>query len=342
MMPVTYSKARTCLLPALLLATNFTFASPLFDSDSVIEVTLTGPLGSLIDSRKESTEWPFVLRANGREHPVKVRARGISRLKLCGFPLMRLNFKGSEVVDSVFAGQDKLKLVTHCRNHLSSQTDTLQEYAAYRIFNVISEYSYRTRLLRISYVNSEKKRKKTTISRYAFVVESAEEAADRVNGQRVRLGGLTLGSLNERQAALVYIFQYLIANTDWSLVIADGATSCCHNVHLYEINGDNNPFPHDFDMSGLVGARYAKPLPEVGISRVTQRRYRGYCISSDVLKGALAEIRAKQDEILAVFDDIPGLSEKEIKTSKKFLQTFFKRAGDQEKLLKRFESRCLD
>lgn len=329
------------MLPALLLAASLTSASPLFESDAVVEVTLSGPLHAFTDEKSESREWPFVLWAYGKEHPVKVRARGISRLQLCRFPLMRLNFRRSDRAESVFFGQDKLKLVTHCHNYAASQTNTLQEYAAYRIFNVISEHSYRVRLLRITYLDSEETRKKKALSRYAFVVESAQEAADRVNAERTRLDGVKLGSLNQRQAALVYIFHYLIGNTDWSLVIADGKKSCCHNADLYEIDGEAYVFPHDFDMSGLVSARYAKPLPEVGISRVTQRRYRGYCIDSDVLSSALAEVRAKRDEILAVIDELPGLSAKEVRSSKKFLQGFFDRARDPEKLLNRFESRCL-
>lgn len=341
MMPLSYSKARICWLPVLLLAFGPCHASPLFDDDSVLEVTLTGPLRTLIDAKADSSELPFVLQANGRDHLVKVRARGISRLQLCRFPLLRLNLKRSDTLDSVFTGQDKLKLVTHCGKSTGAQADVLQEYAAYRIFNVISDFGYRTRLLHITYADSERKRDGGAVSRYAFLVESRSEAADRVNGQRLRVDGLALGSLNERQAALVYVFHFLIGNTDWSLVTADGATSCCHNGHLYEIDRQTYLFPHDFDMSGLVNARYAKPLPETRISRVTQRRYRGYCASADALNSALTEIRAKQDELLAVFDQIPGLSEKEIGSSKKYLQGFFDLAKDQEKLLKRFESRCL-
>jgi hypothetical protein len=49
---------------------------------------------------------------------------------------------------TVFAGQEKLKVVTHCRNEDSGETNVLEEYAAYRILGLLTEAAYRVRLLR--------------------------------------------------------------------------------------------------------------------------------------------------------------------------------------------------
>ncbi len=90
-------------------------ASPLFDDSAVIEVELRGPIGSLIKNKKERNELSFVLSANGVEYHVQVRVRGKSRLRVCEFPPLRFNFLTRDTEQTVFAGQDKLKLVTHCR-----------------------------------------------------------------------------------------------------------------------------------------------------------------------------------------------------------------------------------
>ena len=67
---------------ALLCAAAYADASPLFDNNAVIDVELTGPIGTLIKIKDDRTESPFVLSANGVEHSVQVRVRGKSRLRV--------------------------------------------------------------------------------------------------------------------------------------------------------------------------------------------------------------------------------------------------------------------
>ncbi len=74
---------------------------------------------------------------------------------------------------------------------------------------------------------------------------------------------------------------------------------------------------------------------------MTQRLYRGFCISPDAVAEALGAIRSQQDEILGVIAEIPGLSEKESKDAVKYLDKFFDQADNEEKLLKSFERRCI-
>ncbi len=95
-------------------------ASPLFDDSSFIDVELIGPIGSLIKNKDDSTEVPFVLKANGVEQQVQVRVRGKSRLRLCRFSPLGFNFSVSDTEQTVFAGQNKLTLVTHCRSNDAS------------------------------------------------------------------------------------------------------------------------------------------------------------------------------------------------------------------------------
>ena len=331
----------TLLALFLLACSTHAGASPLFDESTVVEVELIGPLGALFEDKEATIELPFVLRANDREHAIQVRLRGKSRRRVCDFPPLRLDFVVGEAPDTIFTGQDKLKLVTHCQRLDSAQSDTLQEYAAYQIFNLISNVGYRVRLLQITYKDTEGGLEEDAIERFGFLIESDLELADRVGGETVEVPGVSMASLDSQQLATVFTFQYLIGNTDWSLVMADTDDTCCHNGDLFDIGGARYFVPYDFDLSGLVNTRYAKPDPSLRIRRVTQRLYRGYCMSSDDLRDAIVAIKGLKDDILGVPGQVPGLPEEEITSTIRYLDQFFDQAKDEEALVQLFERRCI-
>jgi hypothetical protein len=330
---------RTITTLVLVLAWGSVPASTLFDSDEVLEIHITGPLGQFIDERYDREELPFELRAGDEVHTIEIRSRGKSRMRACTFPPIRLDFASDEVAGTQFQGQDKLKLVTHCIPGKSGQANVIEEFAAYRIFNLLSDVSYRVRPLRVTYTDTDGEHDELVSN--AFIIESDENLAARIGGRIVEMPGIRKSMLNREQAALVYIFQYLVANTDWSLVASEGEEFCCHNGDLFEMNGQIYYVPFDFDLSGLVNARYAKPDPSLRIKKVTSRYYQGYCIEPDALAAALAKINAAEADILAVFDAVPGLTDKEIATARRFLDRFFGEAGNEQKLLRRFESSCI-
>lgn len=329
------------LFPALTLLMFQAGASTLFENDAVIDVELIGPIGSLIKDKDDEVEVPFTLIANGIEHQIHVRVRGKSRLRVCDFPPLRLNFSKDAPEKSVFAGQDTLKLVTHCRNRAVAQMDALQEFGAYQIFNRISDVSYRVRLLRITYTDTEDRFEPKLDEYYAFLIESQAGLAARVGGEPVNVTGISLKSLDDEQAAQVYVFQYLIGNTDWSMVMAEGDDTCCHNGDVIEIGSARFYVPYDFDLAGLVNAKYAYPDPSLRIRKVTQRMYRGFCTESGNLQVALATIKARQADIINVFTEMPGLFAKDREQSIDYLGQFFARSDDEEKLISTFEKRCL-
>ncbi len=316
-------------------------ASPLFDDHAVLDVTLRGPLGSVFDDTEHRAEREFIIQFNGDERQVKVRVRGNSRVRVCEFPPLRLNFRQADVAQTVFHGQDKLKLVTHCRNQDRAEQDLLEEYAAYRIFNVLTDTSFRVRLLRMSYVDTDGKLKEKGAHRFAFVLETVEQLAARMGAQPVTMEGVPKRRHDLEQAALVYVYQYLIANTDWGLVKADYDEGCCHNIELFELDGIVVFVPYDLDLSGLVNARYAFPDRTLRIKKVTQRLYRGLCTDRSILEAALDEVIAREPQITAVVRDTPGLTGDNREKATRFVGRFFEKAADREKLLDEFERRCV-
>lgn len=312
----------------------------LFESDAVLDVSLQGPLEQTIDDQDERKARPFTLLLDGREIPVSVRVRGNSRARVCSFPPLRLTFDADDVVAGVFAGYDKLKLVTHCKAADQYEQNVLAEYAAYRIFAMLSDTAYRTRLLRIRYTDTDRPGSEPLI-RYGFLLEPDSALAARLQAEFVDTPHVVKSLLQPEQAALVFVFQYLIGNTDWSLVTATGEEDCCHNGTLLAKQGMHYLVPYDFDLAGLVNARYARPDPSVGIRSVRVRRYRGYCIPGLDISGAVQTILGREAAITAFVRDLPDTSSKETRRRLDFLAKFFEQARNDEKFVVKLEKKCI-
>lgn len=306
-------------------------AQDLFAGDELLEVELRGSVNSLIKHKEQRAMLPFEFSLHEVTYPVLLSARGKSRMRLCDFPLFHLHLRDGK----------KIKIVTHCRDYESSEKNVLEEYLAYRIFNLLSDISYKTRLLRVRYTDLNEADGNSTIEHFAFAIEPTAWLAERVGGTREGLDAVPRRRLNHQQEALVYVFQYLIGNTDWSLVTADGSDECCHNGRLIAIESQLHYVPYDFDLAGLVSARYAKPDPSLGLKNVRQRRYRGLCLQDDFLTFALRTTKLKSSEIYRLTDEVPGLNDKDRKKLTRYLDKFFELADDEQQLLAKFRRRCL-
>jgi hypothetical protein len=314
-------------------------AADLFENDQVLMIKLSGPLNTLIRNKEDEKAYPFVLQADDIDHQIELSVRGNSRKRICAFPPLRLELGEVIPETSAFFRQKNLKLVTHCNPSESAQANVLQEYAAYEFFSMLSEAAYQVRLLRIDYSDTDHKR---STQRWAFAIEPTTELAKRIDGERVRLPAVSLKSLNKQQEALMYVFQYLIGNTDWSLVSAETGDECCHNGKLIKKDQELLYVPYDFDLSGLVNARYAHPDPSFHIKKVTQRLYRGFCMDEPTLRSAIQKVRSHETDFKRIIDNLPDISKSELKKMHRFVDRFFKEANDEVKMLKSFEQRCHD
>lgn len=315
-------------------------ASSLFEDIETLDIELTGQLSSLIKNKEKRQEWPFQIKVGGKRLDLKVRARGNSRMRLCGSPPLRFNFSDTDTSGTVFEGQTKLKLVAPCRKGARSRRDVLEEYAAYRIFTLLTETSLRVRLLHLTYNDTDGGINKDEATSYGFLIEPVDQLAQRVNGKQSEIPAVSLKSLNQQQAALVYVFQYLIGNTDWSFVTAEDGDSCCHNIKLIGIDSKQTPVPYDFDLAGIVNASYAAPDPGLRIRKVRQRLYRGFCTDTSILRDAISIINSRQQAILAEISNLPLLTEKEKTKQVDYLQKFFKQASDDAAIIRSFEKAC--
>lgn len=321
-------------------------AVPLFADDAVLAVRIEAPITTLTRERSDTEELDgqlFYTDENGADRALalEVRARGRYRRKhdTCTFPPLRLDFDKKQVDGTAFAGVNKLKLVTHCKNQGNYEQNVLEEYLAYRILNLLTDKSFRARLLQVDYVDTERDRE--TDRRYAFLIEDDELLEHRIGSSRAEPKSISYDLLQPEQAALVSVFEYLIGNTDFSMVLGPADDSCCHNVLLFVGDGGRYlPIPYDFDFAGLVNARYAKPNPRLKIRRVTTRLYRGNCMHNPYVEDAVAAAMAQREAVMALVDTVPGMDDRTRDRSRRYLSEFYEEMSEPGGIEKRLVGEC--
>ena len=131
----------------------------LFDGDSVINLTIGGPITYM---SRSTTAKPVsgLLKVEGdapETLPISLAVRGAVRrmTETCSFPPLRVIFTTKPASSSIFKGQSELKLVTHCQQSENFQQYVLLEYAAYRLYRALTPESFAVRLAKINYVNEK-------------------------------------------------------------------------------------------------------------------------------------------------------------------------------------------
>jgi len=323
--------------------------APLFASNSPLLITIEAPLTTLMNDRPtdEYLEGTFSFTADdGTEHSfdLKLRTRGKYRRleKHCDFAPIRLNFRKKQVVNTIFAGQDKLKLVTHCQNDKSHYEQlVLREYLAYRVLQVITNMSFGVRLLQINYVDTEGAK---AMTRLGFVIEDDDDVAERNGMQSVKTGNISSADLDRRQQNLINVFQYLIGNTEYSLFRAEPDEYCCHNSDLMSATEAPpfTPLAYDFDFAGIVNARYAHPNPRYDIEDVRERLYKGQCENNDLLPDTFRRFLDNKDAIYSVVEELDYLDSGSRSYVARYLNSFYDHISQPKSVNARFIEECSD
>ncbi len=304
-------------------------SSLLFRSDSVLNIMIIADFKRLFKGRsgkpvyRSAKVFSFTKDSVPLYFDIKLRQRGHFRRDAsnCTFTPLLVNFKKKSIQGTVFEGQDKVKLVTHCRERVEFEQNVLNEYLAYKFYNRLTDYSYKVRLAKVTYVDSSGRNK--PISRYAFFIETKEEFERRNCVSFVETKNLHQEVVDKYQMTLVAMFEYFIGNTDWSVPNR-------HNIDLY-IGNPNNPLipvVYDFDFSGLVNAKYAQPQPMLGISKVTDRLYRGFSRNYKEIDSILDIFKREEGGIMQEQASLPIITNRGKKETISFIKTFFEEVSD--------------
>lgn len=306
-------------------------APPLFASQEILELRIEANFNKIHKERKpKAKSYPATLRMEDRDGTVqelglKIKTRGIFRLKrsTCQDPPLRLDFPKSEMEGTVFEGQNKLKLVTHCRDNDEYEQNTLEEYLIYRTYNLLTDSSFRVRLVRITYVDS--RGNDDDLVRYGFLIEDEDRLAERLDGKIVKAREAPPNLLSDEESALVSVFQYMIGNTDFSVVFF-------HNIKLVQLaTGSYVPIPYDYDWAGLVEAAYAKPNSRFGTRSVRERVYLGFCRPAVDFGLIYQRFQENREAILTLFATQEGLSQRSRERATRYLEAFFEILDDPSK-----------
>jgi hypothetical protein len=139
----------------------------------------------------------------------------------------------------------------------------------------------------------------------------------------------------------VSVFQYLIGNTDFSMIAGPKDDVCCHNIVLFTGEGEQYvPIPYDFDFAGLVDARYAKPNPKFKIRRVTIRLYRGDCSHNPGVAGSVEKILADRPRVDALIDSVPGMEDRTRDKARRYLDGFYDDMTEPRQVENRLLDKC--
>ncbi len=310
----------------------------LFSSHEVIEFTIETDYGALRGDRTQDSEYrPAILtvaddEGAARVIDIRVRTRGLYRLENCRFPPLRVNFPRSRVGGTVFDGQNGLKLVSHCQDRDSDEQNVIEEYLVYRTFNLLTDESFRVRLARVTYADSEDD--DDPVVRYAFLIEEAEAMAERLGALYLEIQQASPGNFGTAEAVRVSVFQYMVGNTDWSMVRF-------HNTEV--LQNSERVFvrvPYVFDWTGFVAARYARPDDRLGIRNVRERIYRGFCrpnFESSTVYAQFVEIRAALE---ALYTGQEGLEEGNGRDAVAYLDDFYEDIESPRRARRRLERDC--
>ncbi len=179
--------------------------------------------------------------------PTKVRARGHFRRQpqICAFPPLKIKTSQAARQGTLFEAHDELKLVAHCKEDES----VLREYLLYRIYDILSDHCLRVRPARITYTDVRGAIPPET--HFAFFLEHQDVADDRMGATQLEEVRLKPAMIDEDNLVLVSLFNYLIGNSDWDVLMEK-------NIRIFRLPTKPDPIllPYDFDWSGAVGASY--------------------------------------------------------------------------------------
>jgi hypothetical protein len=208
----------------------------------------------------------------------------------------------------------------------------LKEYLAHRLYNEITDVSLNARLVRMTYPNPDKPNR--SIVNYAFFTEHFKSVAKRNGAELLPRKNFDHEKLDTHTADLVALFEYMIGNTDWSIVRE-------RNIVLLQDSNDLlQPLPFDFDMSGLVNAHYAGPAPGLSIDQVTERQYLGFCHPDTDWDALFEFFLDRQETLLSMVAEIPGLKKQSTKVANRFLERFFSTLQSSKSREKKIVSQC--
>lgn len=307
-----------------IIASDSTATASIFDliaHQEMVSVSIEGDINFLRENKRSKKEVKAILSftdASGseREFNTHITIRGKYRRMFSeGVPPLRLDFKKKDLEKAGLAKYDDLKMVTMFHEDQDEAYQTLiKEYLAYKLYNKITDLSYRVQLIEVSFIDSNTNK---TSKEYGFLIEDGAQFADRYQLTRIEdVQNIDQTKYDKSQLETLAVFQYMIGNGDWNLNMSK-------NIKLYEKDGVIIPVPFDFDFCGMVDASYAVPNNIHNIKNVKERVYLGGVDNVDDLSDVFEVFKSKKDEMIQILSDCKFLSKENRKITSEYILSFY-------------------
>lgn len=270
----------------------------LFEKRDILEITLMFDISTYLREKPDEEYLDALLTYKYNEtdsinKKIRIRARGNFRYRTCDFPPLRLNFKDASFGFSDLDSLTNVKMVTHCFDNEAYQNYLMREYLIYKLYNVVTEYSFRVRFLKIRYIDTGKKG--LDFEQYGFIIEPLDRLLFRSHAIEIEDTAVGFDDIEYEMMTRIAVFQYLIGNSDWYIPMI-------HNVkilkELDKYSSSVMAIPYDFDYSGFVNAHYAVPRKDLNLVSIKDRAYLGPCRSEEEFRRTLEEFLTLKEDFL--------------------------------------------
>ncbi len=295
----------------------------LFKDENPIETTLVFNIAAYFRDRPNQGYLKAKITMNNGtdtvSRDIRLKTRGIFRKGYCYYSPIQLNFKKVDFGYSDLDKISKIKLVPPCKAGIANEKYVLKEYLIYKLYNVLTDTSFRVRLLNLTCIDSEQKKK--TYHQFAFLIEPIDMLEARTNSLQIKSKTLNQKHIDPRIMDRMAIFNYMIGNFDWSV---PGQ----HNLKIIkplvlDTAQKGISIPYDFDWTGLVDASYAVPAEFIGVENVRERLFLGVCRSKSVYEQAIKEFVARKDEFYGIINKFEYLEDRDKKQIIDYLDEFY-------------------
>ena len=318
------------------------YCQGLFDNEEPLETRIRV---SIQDVKKNTSDTTYTMEslyfknAEGEMDSLEIgiRGRGNFRYQECYFPPLKIKIKKKEAKDTPFGDNRTLKLVMPCKNQTGNNELVIKEFLCYKLYEIVSDRHFKTRLLKLQY-DEVRKRKTLTNNFYAFLIEDDKDVARRLNAGVIENPVHNL-ALNDTIAVINDFFQFLIGNPDYSL----GGQ---HNAKVFfDTKTTHYPIAYDFDMTGFVNPPYWTTPVRNGepITRgtATDRIYLGYCRSESVFQWVRTSFLNQESAIFAEIQNYESfLGATEYKRLRGFIADFYQTLKNDNKYEREILNSC--
>lgn len=296
----------------------------LFESEDMLNISLRFDIARYMDEKPSDEQLnaliTFHLNGTDSLHKrISLRSRGHYRNRICDFPPLMLNFKGTDFGYSDLDDMKNVKLVSHCMPDEKFENYILKEYLAYKLFNIISDYSFRVRLLKLDYIDINYDT--LYISKHGFLIEPVSAMKKRFGMQEIEDSIINPDIVDVNNLLRVSLYQYLIANSDWNI-------SLIHNLKVFSSAEETENMaiavPYDFDFTGWVNTDYAVAMTSVGLEEITDRAFFGPCNSMQEYKQILNEFLLYKEVFIELIKDFKYLKGSERRELIAYIRSFYK------------------